>query len=39
MLTLALLAGVERGINRVLALDSTALPRLARLNGLSLIHI
>ncbi|SDI72375.1 ubiquinone biosynthesis protein UbiJ [Pseudomonas flavescens] len=33
MLTLALLAGVERGVNRVLALDSTALPRLARLNG------
>ena len=33
MLTLALLAGVERGLNRVLALDSTALPRLARLNG------
>lgn len=33
MLTLALLAGVERGINRILALDSTALPRLARLNG------
>lgn len=33
MLTLALLAGVERGLNRVLTLDSTALPRLARLNG------
>ncbi|MET1081184.1 MAG: SCP2 sterol-binding domain-containing protein [Pseudomonas sp.] len=33
MLTQALLAGVERGINRVLALDSTALPRLGRLSG------
>jgi len=33
MLTQALLAAVERGLNRVLALDSTALPRLARLNG------
>lgn len=33
MLTQALFAGVERGLNRVLALDSTALPRLARLNG------
>ena len=29
----ALLAGVELGLNRVLALDSTALPRLARLSG------
>jgi ubiquinone biosynthesis protein UbiJ len=33
MLSTALLAGVELGLNRVLALDSTALPRLARLNG------
>lgn len=33
MLTQALLAAVERGLNRVLTLDSTALPRLARLNG------
>ncbi|PZW65695.1 ubiquinone biosynthesis protein UbiJ [Pseudomonas sp. URMO17WK12:I1] len=33
MLTQALLAAVERGLNRVLELDSTALPRLARLNG------
>ncbi|UCJ17337.1 SCP2 sterol-binding domain-containing protein [Pseudomonas sp. MM211] len=33
MLSQALFAGVERGLNRVLALDSTALPRLARLNG------
>ena len=30
MLTQALLAGVESGINRVLALDATALPRLDR---------
>lgn len=33
MLTLALLAGAERGINRVLRLDATALPRLASLQG------
>lgn len=33
MLSTALLAGVEHGLNRVLALDSTALPRLARLSG------
>lgn len=33
MLTQALLAGVELGINRVLRLDATALPRLARLSG------
>jgi ubiquinone biosynthesis protein UbiJ len=33
MLSTALLAGVELGLNRVLALDSTALPRLARLQG------
>jgi ubiquinone biosynthesis protein UbiJ len=33
MLSTALLAGVELGLNRVLALDSTALPRLARLSG------
>ncbi len=33
MLTQALLAAVERGLNRVLELDSTALPRLARLDG------
>ena len=33
MLTQALLAGVESGINRVLALDATALPRLAPLSG------
>jgi ubiquinone biosynthesis protein UbiJ len=33
MLGTALLAGVELGLNRVLALDSTALPRLARLSG------
>jgi ubiquinone biosynthesis protein UbiJ len=33
MLRNALLAGAERGINRVLRLDPTALPRLARLSG------
>ena len=33
MLTQALLAGVELGLNRVLRMDSTALPRLARLQG------
>lgn len=33
MLTTALLAGVELGLNRALRLDSTALPRLARLTG------
>ncbi|MCQ4312310.1 SCP2 sterol-binding domain-containing protein [Pseudomonas stutzeri] len=33
MLRTALLAGAERGINRVLRLDPTALPRLARLSG------
>ncbi|HAV05542.1 MAG TPA: SCP2 domain-containing protein, partial [Pseudomonas sp.] len=33
MLRAALLAGAERGINRVLRLDPTALPRLARLSG------
>ena len=33
MLRSALLAGAELGINRVLRLDPTALPRLARLNG------
>ena len=33
MLTQALLAGVELGLNRVLQMDSTALPRLARLSG------
>jgi ubiquinone biosynthesis protein UbiJ len=33
MLSTVLLAGVEHGLNRVLALDSTALPRLARLSG------
>jgi len=33
MLTTALLAGLEHGVNRVLRLDSTALPRLARLTG------
>lgn len=33
MLSAALLAGVELGLNRVLAMDSTALPRLARLHG------
>ncbi len=33
MLTQALLAAVELGLNRVLELDSTALPRLAKLNG------
>jgi ubiquinone biosynthesis protein UbiJ len=33
MLTQALLAGVELGLNRVLQMDSTALPRLARLAG------
>ena len=33
MFSTALLAGVELGLNRVLALDSTALPRLARLSG------
>ncbi|WP_172143396.1 ubiquinone biosynthesis accessory factor UbiJ [Pseudomonas tumuqii] len=33
MLSTALLAGVELGLNRVLALDSTARPRLACLSG------
>ena len=33
MLTAALLAGVEAGLNRVLALDATAGPRLAALQG------
>ncbi|MBA1264116.1 ubiquinone biosynthesis accessory factor UbiJ [Stutzerimonas stutzeri] len=33
MLQLAVLAAAERGINRVLRLDPTALPRLARLSG------
>jgi ubiquinone biosynthesis protein UbiJ len=33
MLRAALLAGAERGLNRVLRLDPTALPRLARLSG------
>ncbi|MCQ4309452.1 SCP2 sterol-binding domain-containing protein [Pseudomonas stutzeri] len=33
MLRAALLAAAERGINRVLRLDPTALPRLARLSG------
>ncbi|MNQ80576.1 SCP-2 sterol transfer family protein [compost metagenome] len=33
MLTQALLAGIELGLNRVLTLDSTALPRMARLEG------
>ncbi|EXF43350.1 protein YigP [Pseudomonas sp. BAY1663] len=33
MLRAALLAGAEHGINRVLRLDPTALPRLARLGG------
>lgn len=33
MLRAALLAGAERGINRILRLDPTALPRLARLSG------
>jgi ubiquinone biosynthesis protein UbiJ len=33
MLPLALLAGVEAGLNRVLALDATVLPRLAALEG------
>ena len=33
MLSQALLAGVEHGLNRVLALDGSALPRLARLSG------
>lgn len=33
MLPLALLAGVEAGLNRVLALDATAMPRLAALEG------
>ncbi|WP_312595123.1 ubiquinone biosynthesis accessory factor UbiJ [Stutzerimonas nitrititolerans] len=33
MLQLAVLAAAERGINRVLSLDPTALPRLARLSG------
>ncbi|MCG6539268.1 SCP2 sterol-binding domain-containing protein [Pseudomonas sp. KSR10] len=33
MLRAALLAGAERGINRVLRLDPTALPRLAKLSG------
>jgi ubiquinone biosynthesis accessory factor UbiJ len=36
MLLTGLLAGVELGLNRVLALDSTALPRLARLSGRSI---
>ncbi|WP_095108881.1 SCP2 domain-containing protein [Pseudomonas sp. Irchel 3E20] len=33
MLLSGLLAGVEHGLNRVLRLDSTALPRLGHLNG------
>lgn len=33
MLSTALLAGVEAGLNRVLALDATALPRLSALEG------
>ena len=33
MLLTGLLAGVELGLNRVLAMDSTALPRLAHLAG------
>ena len=33
MLITGLLAGVEHGLNRVLQMDSTALPRLARLEG------
>ena len=33
MLLTGLLAGVETGLNRVLTMDSTALPRLARLSG------
>lgn len=33
MIATALLAGVEHGLNRILRLDSTALPRLARLAG------
>lgn len=33
MLTQALLAGAEHGLNRVLRLDATALPRLSRLEG------
>ena len=33
MLQLAVLAAAERGINRLLRLDPTALPRLARLSG------
>ncbi|TIH10938.1 ubiquinone biosynthesis accessory factor UbiJ [Pseudomonas leptonychotis] len=33
MILTGLLAGVELGLNRVLAMDSTALPRLARLSG------
>ncbi|WP_044870810.1 SCP2 sterol-binding domain-containing protein [Pseudomonas sp. LFM046] len=33
MLTQALLAGIELGLNRVLTLDSTALPRMAALEG------
>ncbi|MEX6503855.1 ubiquinone biosynthesis accessory factor UbiJ [Pseudomonas zhanjiangensis] len=33
MLSAALLSAVELGLNRVLALDSTVLPRLARLHG------
>lgn len=33
MLRAALLAGAEQGINRVLRLDPTAMPRLARLSG------
>jgi len=33
MLQLAVLAAAERGINRLLRLDPTALPRLARMNG------
>jgi ubiquinone biosynthesis accessory factor UbiJ len=33
MLITGLYAAVERGLNRVLAMDSTALPRLARLSG------
>lgn len=39
MLLRGLLASIEHGINRVLRLDSTALPRLARLSGMSLPSI
>ena len=39
MLLTGLLAGVELGLNRVLQMDSTALPRLARERGARVIDV